>query len=256
MTAEAERTGPVTISRELFDFLMGAGGIDGVHFGEEKGDPPGRFWWRQELRAADVADIAEQSALLPDVLSGQWTTPEGRQMAQRCLAETRDQLSMASVSDMELANRIFLADRCSLEMIGLQAAAKERIRWLSAQLAYRNGMVADVNAAIEPVRHWYETIDHQIRYVVDVVRDMAFDIQADRKLLIAMRAALLAQDAAEARRDGCPTCARLCACIPCAQAFTRAAELRRAALSTLDEDAARYLAMLDLSTREPAEAQT
>lgn len=52
-SAAAERKGPVTISRELFDFLMGAGGIDGVHFGEDKGDLPGPFWWRKLLRAAD-----------------------------------------------------------------------------------------------------------------------------------------------------------------------------------------------------------
>lgn len=51
--AATDRTGPVTISRELFDFLMGAGGIDGVHFGEDRGDRPGPFWWRKLLRAAD-----------------------------------------------------------------------------------------------------------------------------------------------------------------------------------------------------------
>lgn len=168
---DAERTGPVAIPRDLFNFLMGAGGIDGVHFGEENGDPPGRFWWRKNLRAADAG-----------------------------------------------------------------------------------GEVADIDGAIEPIRHWYDSVDYEARPPIEVVRDIVFDIQADRKLLIAMRAALLAQGEAERRREACEYHERCVECFDCNQRFHRATELRRAALSTLDEDASRYLAMLDLAARETSEA--
>jgi hypothetical protein len=48
---------------------------------------------------------------------------------------TRDRLAMGHLTDFNLANAIFLADRNSLELISYQTAAKERIRWLSIQLA-------------------------------------------------------------------------------------------------------------------------
>lgn len=42
----------VTIPRELFDFLMGAGEIDGTSFGDLNAGLPGRFWWRALLQTA------------------------------------------------------------------------------------------------------------------------------------------------------------------------------------------------------------
>jgi hypothetical protein len=45
--------GPVLLSRELFDFLMGKGEIDGTSFGDLNNGLPGRFWWRALLRAAE-----------------------------------------------------------------------------------------------------------------------------------------------------------------------------------------------------------
>lgn len=47
----------------------------------------------------------------------------------------RDGLTMANQTDFELANAVFLADRHSFELLIYQTAAKERIRWLSIQLA-------------------------------------------------------------------------------------------------------------------------
>lgn len=44
---------PVTIPRELFDFLMGVGEIDGTSFGDLNDRLPGRFWWRALLRTAE-----------------------------------------------------------------------------------------------------------------------------------------------------------------------------------------------------------
>lgn len=42
---------------------------------------------------------------------------------------------MDHVSDFDLANRVFMADRNDLDLIVWQTAAKERIRWLSIELA-------------------------------------------------------------------------------------------------------------------------
>lgn len=44
----------VTISRELYDFLLGQGPLDGMHFGDHqmRGKYKAQFWWRKHLRAA------------------------------------------------------------------------------------------------------------------------------------------------------------------------------------------------------------
>jgi len=49
----AGNNGPVVLTREVFDFLMGVGSLEGVHFGEMHESLPGRFWWRTVLRAAE-----------------------------------------------------------------------------------------------------------------------------------------------------------------------------------------------------------
>ena len=45
--------GSVILRREVFDFLMGVGDLEGVSFGELHEGLPGRFWWRSVLRAAE-----------------------------------------------------------------------------------------------------------------------------------------------------------------------------------------------------------
>lgn len=45
-------TGDVVISRELFNFLMGTGPLDGTWF-NELNRLPGRYWWRALLRCAE-----------------------------------------------------------------------------------------------------------------------------------------------------------------------------------------------------------
>jgi hypothetical protein len=75
---------------------------------------------------------------LPDVLSGHWSTAEGREMAERYAAMSRADLSDAGRTDLELANALFLVDG----PIGLQTAAKERMRWLSVQLALARAEIA------------------------------------------------------------------------------------------------------------------
>ena len=66
---------------------------------------------------------------------GHWSSDEGTEMANNYISMARDDLAYGHKSDLELANAIFMASRNDLDLMGLQTAAKERIRWLSVQLA-------------------------------------------------------------------------------------------------------------------------
>lgn len=46
----------------------------------------------------------------------------------------RAKLTMGDLTDDEMANAVFMADRSSLDLIAYQTAAKDRIRWLSRAL--------------------------------------------------------------------------------------------------------------------------
>lgn len=86
------------------------------------------------------------SAEFSDPIAGHWSTDEGTEMANRYLGMTRDELGHGTKTDLELANAIFMVGRDSLSLMGLQTAAKERIRWLSAQLAKANIELAGLGA--------------------------------------------------------------------------------------------------------------
>lgn len=70
--------------------------------------------------------------MIPETLPGHWATPDGQIVANTYAALTREDLAMSNRSDLELATAIFLSD---LPNIALQSAVKQRIRWLSVQLA-------------------------------------------------------------------------------------------------------------------------
>jgi hypothetical protein len=53
----------------------------------------------------------------------------------RYASPSREGLTMGDLSDFDLANRQFMAGRSALMQCPYQTAAKERIRWLSVQLA-------------------------------------------------------------------------------------------------------------------------
>lgn len=72
---------------------------------------------------------------LPDTLPGHWESAEGREMAEVYAELPRERLSYGAEPDLVLANMQYMASRNSLDLVPLQTAAKERIRWLSAQLA-------------------------------------------------------------------------------------------------------------------------
>lgn len=71
----------------------------------------------------------------PVTLPGHWDTIDGKAMATEYASKNRADLAMPNVSDFSLANAQFMVSRQDLEIIAYQTAAKERIRWLSAQLA-------------------------------------------------------------------------------------------------------------------------
>lgn len=87
---------------------------------------------------------------LPDVASGHWETPEGREIAVDYLAKDRASLCMGELSDFHLANKQYMEDISVgtftfQSAIAMQTAAKERIRWLSAQLAAANQKLASLS---------------------------------------------------------------------------------------------------------------
>jgi hypothetical protein len=59
----------------------------------------------------------------------------------------REALCGGDMTDFALANHVFMADRMSLDLIGAQTAAKDRIRWLSVQLALANARLAELETA-------------------------------------------------------------------------------------------------------------
>lgn len=86
---------------------------------------------------------------LPDALPGHWDTAAGRDMAESNMRViSRGLLCKGEVSDFALANAVFLASREDSDLIVWQTAAKERIRWLSAQLAAANARLGAAGAEI------------------------------------------------------------------------------------------------------------
>jgi hypothetical protein len=98
---------------------------------------------------AELKRIAE-AATLPEVLPGHWSTAEGAEMAREYAGKARSYLAMGDVPDLALANAVFLADRYDLQLIRYQQAAKERIRWLSVQLALANARIEALEGALKP----------------------------------------------------------------------------------------------------------
>lgn len=83
-----------------------------------------------------MTNLANQlEALSAAATPGHWTTLEGQRIAQEYATKSRTDLCQGSMSDLELANRQYMAGRGDLDLITWQTASKERIRWLSVQLA-------------------------------------------------------------------------------------------------------------------------
>lgn len=72
-------------------------------------------------------------------VSGHWDTFQGAALARDYVSMVRTDLTHGSLSDFAIANEVFLSSRDDLNLIVWQTAAKERIRWLSVQLAIALG---------------------------------------------------------------------------------------------------------------------
>lgn len=86
-------------------------------------------------------------------MPGHWDTAEGRAIAEDYLKRDRRALCMGDVSDLALANAQYLEDISVgtvtfQSAIGMQTAAKERIRWLSAHLAVAEIRIAEAREAL------------------------------------------------------------------------------------------------------------
>lgn len=91
---------------------------------------------------------------LPDALPGHYSTRDGRDMLARYMVATRDDLMGGSLTDTEIAFRCGMATGDDIESTGVLLMAKERVRWLSAQLAKAQAVSdshADLIAALEQI---------------------------------------------------------------------------------------------------------
>lgn len=90
-----------------------------------------------------------------NVIPGHWDTPEGTEMANEYAGKPRDYLGMSFLSDLAMANEVFMhGDMSDHQNIAAMMAgkpsrmiyvhaAKDRIRWLSVQLAIANQKLKD-----------------------------------------------------------------------------------------------------------------
>jgi len=85
---------------------------------------------------------------LPLIVPGHWETHEGLEKATEYATMTRKQLGYGDRSDFALANAQYLVSRDSLDLLPMQTAAKERIRWLSVQLALAQQKLTDVEGEL------------------------------------------------------------------------------------------------------------
>lgn len=83
-------------------------------------------------------------------VEGHWETDDGAAVAAEYVKKDRADLCMGSVSDFALANDQYMVSRDDLRLIAYQTAVKERIRWLSAQLAKCRTRALEASQAEEP----------------------------------------------------------------------------------------------------------
>lgn len=111
---------------------------------------------------------------LPPVFPGHWDTPDGQEMADAYANMTRSDLAKSDMSDLALANRQYMADRSDLDLLSWQTAAKERIRWLSVQLAiahtWFSRMAADKGMSSKARR-----VDEALRIERDFLRSSQYE---------------------------------------------------------------------------------
>lgn len=72
---------------------------------------------------------------IPDTLPGHWDSAAGAEMAREYAGMTRAQLCGGDLTDSNVAFRTAMLGRNQLDHEAVLTVAKDRIRWLSVQLA-------------------------------------------------------------------------------------------------------------------------
>lgn len=107
---------------------------------------------------------------LPDILPGHWTTADGLDKAREYAVKARGDLALSQHTDLAIANALYLVNG----EIVIQTAAKERMRWLSVQLAIANALTADLLEALARNRKALDLIDPdrplQYAHTMDLMR--------------------------------------------------------------------------------------
>ncbi|MEA3537639.1 MAG: hypothetical protein U9R73_00750 [Pseudomonadota bacterium] len=104
---------------------------------------------------------------LPRIIPGHWDTVSGHEMALTYAEKGRSNLAMGGLTDLGLANAVFIVSRNDVRLIDYQTAAKERIRWLSVQLALAYGALEAVGAVRSS--NWNEGDDPEMQSAFEAV---------------------------------------------------------------------------------------
>lgn len=125
------------------------------------------------MSSDDLSTTADELNLIEP---GHWETLDGREMARRYAAMERGQLGMADMTDFRLSNAVYMADRHDIELIAYQTAAKDRIRWLSVQLALAKAANAPTAPAIDEPERAAIVAFLQTDAVYEILSYMCFEL--------------------------------------------------------------------------------
>jgi Lar family restriction alleviation protein len=132
-------------------------------------------------RRAPAADIPTNPPI------GHWETLEGESLAREYVAKSRADLCKGELSDFNLANQQYLAGRADHDLVVWQTAAKERIRWLSAQLALapraagRAERQAEVVAWLREAGNDYDASDYEQGLILNALLHCADVIERGQR---------------------------------------------------------------------------
>lgn len=84
-------------------------------------------------------------------MPGHWSTPDGLEMAREYADKDRARLCGGQFTDMEVAFKTAMLMRTDMDFEPRLSMAKDRIRWLSVQLAMANADKADLLAALQKI---------------------------------------------------------------------------------------------------------
>lgn len=98
--------------------------------------------------------------IIPDQVPGHWETLAGKQMAGEYADNTRARLCGGQYTDMEIAHQTAMIGRDDLMFEPKLSMARDRIRWLSVQLAIATDLIKTAHGAMgEPSPEFPESVE-------------------------------------------------------------------------------------------------